>query len=92
MRTQVINAHKTLIPKNSVFIGRPSKWGNPFIIGLHGNRVTVIKKYEDWIRTQPQLMNSLQELKGRILICYCKPQPCHGDVLVKLIKEIYGAE
>lgn len=83
--TKVVNYHKESC---DVLITRPSKWGNPFKIGEHGDRLQVIKKYEDWIRTQPELLKSLHELEGKILGCCCKPQPCHGDILVKLLKEI----
>lgn len=69
-----------------VYIGRGSKWGNPFIIGRDGNRKEVIKKYRIWIQTQPELLNSLNELKGKRLGCFCKPKGCHGDVLVEIIE------
>lgn len=71
-----------------VYIGRGSKWGNPFIEGEHGSRKTVIDMYARWIQRQPRLMISLRELKGKVLGCSCKPKPCHGDVLVKLVKGI----
>ena len=74
--------------KYDIYIGRGSKWGNPFIIGKDGTRSEVIKKYNKWIQNQPQLMNSLHELNGKILGCYCKPKACHGDVLIKLIYKI----
>lgn len=67
-----------------VYIGRPSKWGNPFYIGQDGTRAEVIRKYEEWILQQPELLSSLSELKGKRLGCHCKPQACHGDVLAKL--------
>lgn len=72
------------------YIGRPLKWGNPFIIGPDGTREEVIRKYEDWIRGKPELMASLHELKGKILGCWCRPKRCHGDILIKLIQERYG--
>jgi hypothetical protein len=72
-----------------VYVGRPSKWGNPFIIGKDGNREEVIKKYRDWLMKQPSLLNQLGELKGKVLACWCAPQTCHADVLVELAnKEI----
>ena len=73
---------------HDVYIGRPSKWGNPFSIGLDGNREEVILKYEAYIRARPDLLKALPELKGKTLGCWCSPHPCHGDVLVKLIEEI----
>ena len=70
-----------------VYIGRPSKWGNPFIIGKDGTRSQVIEKYKKWVRGQPDLMNALDELKGKKLGCFCKPKACHGDVLLMLLWE-----
>lgn len=70
-----------------VYIGRPSKWGNPFLIAEDGNREEVIEKYRKWIVNQPFLMNSLHELEGKTLGCWCKPKPCHGDVLIHLVEE-----
>ena len=67
-----------------VYIGRPSKWGNPFIIGRDGERDEVIEKYRRWIQTQPRLLQALPELRGKVLGCWCAPKPCHGDVLLEL--------
>lgn len=73
-----------------VYIGRPSKWGNPFthLVGKAqfqvSNREEAVKAYRDWILTQPHLMASLPELKGKVLGCWCSPQACHGDVLMEL--------
>lgn len=68
-----------------IYIGRPSKWGNPFSIGKDGSREEVIQKYRNWIVNQEHLMNDLSELKGKVLGCWCSPAACHGDVLVSLI-------
>lgn len=73
--------------KYDVYIGRPSEWGNPFVIGKDGSRAEVIAKYEAWIRTQPALMARVQSLKGKVLGCWCKPAACHGDVLERLAHE-----
>ena len=78
--------HKSKSPFD-VYIGRPSKWGNPFEIGVDGNRAEVIEKYREWILTQPKMLSELSELKGKILGCWCSPSPCHGDVLVELIEQ-----
>jgi hypothetical protein len=67
-----------------VDIGRPGPWGNPYRIGPDGDRETVIAKYSVWIRSQPALMAALPGLCGKVLGCWCKPQPCHGDVLAAL--------
>jgi len=71
-------------PADAVYIGRPSKWGNPFVIGKDGNREQVIAKFEEWILGQPQLLADLHEIKGKDLVCWCAPEACHGDVLARL--------
>jgi len=68
-----------------VYIGRGSKWGNPFVMGRDGDRDEVITKYERWIVTQDDLMEALGELQGKVLGCWCHPKPCHGDILIKLL-------
>jgi hypothetical protein len=79
----VFNRHKGgFDPTNAVLIGRPSKWGNPFVIGRDGDRDTVIRKFESWLWSQPVLVAAVKaELRGKDLVCYCTPAPCHGDVL-----------
>lgn len=67
---------------NHVYIGRPSKWGNPFVIGKDGNRQEVVRKYEEWLLNN-KLMNDVHELQGKNLVCWCAPLACHGDVLLK---------
>lgn len=67
-----------------VLIDRTTKWGNPFIIGPHGDRAGVIAKYEQRLLARPDLLAALPELHGKTLGCWCAPKPCHGDVLVRL--------
>lgn len=69
---------------HDIYIGRPSKWGNPFVIGRDGTREKVIQRYEAWLLAQPHLLASLTELKDKTLGCWCSPKACHGDVLAKL--------
>jgi hypothetical protein len=66
------------------YVGRPSKFGNPFTIGKDGDRNEVVAKYKEWIQTQPELLASLSELKGKVLGCWCAPSLCHGDILAEL--------
>ena len=68
-----------------IYIGRGSIWGNPFKIGVHGNRKEVIIKYKWYIMHRPELLDQLETLRGKTLGCYCKPLACHGDVLVDLV-------
>lgn len=67
-----------------VYIGRGSKWGNPFVIGKDGDRKEVIAKHLEWFLAQPRLMADLHELRGKVLGCFCSPNACHGDTLAEL--------
>jgi hypothetical protein len=65
-----------------VYIGRPSKWGNPFVIGEHGSRAEVIEQYRIYLQSHPDLVDAAQrELKGKVLGCWCAPLACHGEIL-----------
>lgn len=77
-----------------MYIGRPSRWGNPYSHLPNtlaefrvGSREEAIAMYEIWLKQQPELMASLHELKEKVLGCWCSPQACHGDVLVRLANE-----
>jgi hypothetical protein len=70
----------------AVYIGRRSRWGNPFVIGPDGTRAEVIAKYREWLASQPELVEAArQKLAGKNLMCHCTPLPCHGDVLAELV-------
>jgi hypothetical protein len=74
----------------AVYIGRPSKWGNPFVIRRHGTREEVIAKYERFLCDTPAgraLLEQIRELRGKDLVCWCAPLPCHGDLLLRLANQ-----
>jgi hypothetical protein len=79
-------------PKH-VYIGRSnphvagasqSKWNNPFKVDRLG-RAGCIAEFAKYVVTRPDLMGALHELDGCVLGCWCKPEACHGDVLVRLV-------
>jgi len=72
-----------------VKIGRGSDWGNPFVIGEDGDRDTVISKYGKYLEMKDGLLHRLKcnELGGKLLVCWCCPDGCHGDILVEKTKE-----
>jgi len=86
---KVLNIKNATYLLDSVFIGRPSKWGNPFVIGKDGTREEVIEKYRQWVKEQPEsfIQEIKTELKGKNLICYCAPKACHGDVLLPIAND-----
>lgn len=47
--------------------------------------------YEKYLRnrldTNPKFKAQFLVLKGKILVCFCKPKPCHGEVILKVLNE-----
>lgn len=81
---KVLNKKRDGVPEGAVYIGRPSKWGNPFVIGADGTREQVIDLYREYLVRSPSLAAQVGELRGKDLVCWCAPQACHGDVLLDL--------
>ena len=71
------------------YVGRPSAFGNPFVIGRDGNRREVIEKYRRWLLEQPALVERVRkELAGKVLGCFCAPHSCHADVLAEVANDV----
>lgn len=82
MKTRVVNI-KSGEPYD-VYIGRGSKWGNPYRIGPDGSRDDCLNGYFEYLLHSPRLIMCLPELQGKRLGCFCKPSQCHGDILAAL--------
>lgn len=93
--TTVVNFKKE---PYDIYIGRPSKWGNPFTHKKEGTlgkylvktRKESIERYREWITSGEgmYLLDDLHELKGKKLGCFCKPKTCHGDILAELANKL----
>lgn len=73
------------IPPGAVYVGRPTKWGNPFTIGTHGTRIDVINKFRTRLEAMGPILRVefLAPLRGKDLGCWCAPEACHADVLLE---------
>ena len=83
IRTRVVNI------KNSdydVYCGRGSKYGNPFIIGINGDRKTVIEKFRNYLNNNKKLQKEVMKLRGLRLGCHCTPLDCHAEVIAEFIE------
>lgn len=75
-------------PGSFVYVGRPTKWGNPFHMKDERDRDGVVRRYEEWIAQHPDLARAAKaELRGRDLGCWCAPRRCHADVLLRIANE-----
>lgn len=90
---RVLNKRVDAIPPDAVYVGRPSRWGNSFRVGLGCSQEDAVRRHKLWIEEQVKLGNvgfgkkfryNLDELKGKDLVCWCAPLPCHADVLLEL--------
>lgn len=85
---KVYNYYHKDAPVHAVFVGRGSPFGNPFKIGLHGTRADVCTRHRDMVRADDNLRNRIKnELKGKDLVCFCKPSLCHADYLLEIANE-----
>lgn len=90
MTPAVWNKRDPNTPKGAVYVGRPSKWGNPFKIGrdVNGtiwNREQVIDLFATWCERHPEFRQEIrEELKGKHLVCWCAPRRCHADILLEI--------
>ena len=90
----LLNKHTChpLTAKGAIYIGRPSKWGNPFthikdrdtLAQFVVPKDEVIPRYEEYFMSNEQLKHDAKvELKGMDLLCFCSPNRCHGDILLR---------
>lgn len=91
--TTLVNLNKE---PYDIYIGRGSKWGCPYTIirdrptlakEIVSSKEEALSKYKEYVLASPELMNSLDELDGKVLGCFCKPEKCHGDILLELLTQ-----
>jgi hypothetical protein len=83
---RVYNKHHNDAPPDAVYIMRPSRWGNHYVIGRDGTRAEVIAKHKADIT--PAMRDAIKrELKGKDLVCCCAPLACHGDTYIEIANE-----
>lgn len=87
------------MPAGAIYVGRPTKWGNPFKVSLNCDRRRAVHLYRWWldgatiegadIYPKPPTRDDInRELRGHDLACWCKPgESCHADVLLRIANE-----
>ena len=82
------------MPENAVYVGRPTKWGNPFDVD-GDDHACAVDWFRWWLdgdlpavwdkRHGPDIKADIGELRGKDLMCWCRlDHECHADVLLKL--------
>ena len=83
-----------LAGERSVYIGRAgrhgmkqSPWHNPYRVPQDAaTNEEAVEKYRDYLLAKPELLSRLGELRGKLLVCWCYPNSCHGNVLIELLE------
>jgi len=80
-----------------VYIGRGTVWGNPYPIGLEGDREEVLRKYQydfdrRYLRFFENHDHNVKRIRGKVLGCHCKPAACHGDILAAYVNSLDDGE
>ena len=92
----VLNKHRDTIPEDAVYIGRGSKWGNPFKITAKNDRDTVCELYKarllNQIADKEITIKELAALHGKDLVCFCAPRRCHGHTLEQFAEKAAKGE
>lgn len=92
--TTVVNIYKS---SYDIYIGRAGKgqdgyFGNPFRLLPGSNRGDTLSNYIKYfynrLNTDPEFKQRIHELKDKVLGCFCKPHPCHGDIIVEYLNNL----
>ena len=94
----VVNKYKHTATSNDIYVGRGSPFGNPYTLKEY-TRDEAVDKYKLFINDKKQhnahFRHELQKLADKAkqgdvnLVCFCKPQRCHGDILKELLESEY---
>lgn len=83
-----------------VYIGRPGRFGNPIARGaicpicnrIHNIAGDTLICYEKYLlrrlHNDCTFKDDILSLEDKILVCYCAPNPCHGEIIKKIIMQI----
>ncbi len=78
------------MPVDAIYVGRPTKWGNPYRVGQDGTPEEVVEKYRCLLESSGMGSLAKQQLGGSDLACWCPlAQPCHADVLLAFSNESF---
>lgn len=93
-RTRVVNIRQEAY---DVYIGRTGRgmdgyFGNPFRLSTGMPRGATLQKYREYfyrrIQTDPEFKQRVDALRGKTLGCFCKPNPCHGDIIKEYLDSL----
>ena len=92
--TRVIHIKNKTGSLNEVYIGRGGPFGNPFVLRKGESRGSTLAQYREYLEGRiagdSKFKESVRKLHGMTLVCFCKPLPCHGDILAEVADRLYA--
>lgn len=86
---KVYNKRNKDAPPDAIYVGRPTRWGNPFKMDGVQSRDEVVESYRKYIHERPEFIRQVREsLRGKDLVCWCSPLACHADVLLEIANDL----
>ena len=93
---RVVNRHAHVAAPDDIYIGRGTKYGNPYTVDAHGMQAMVLyleyflRRFDDdrCVYGASNWIAALWSLRGHVLVCSCAPRPCHGDAIVSWIHAV----
>lgn len=75
------------MPPGTIYVGRPTRFGNPYPVDGAGGRAAAVAAYAAYLAARPDLIAQAREqLTGHDLACWCPlTEACHADVLLQLL-------
>jgi hypothetical protein len=99
----IFNKHHKNAPKGAIYVGRPTKWGNPFThdpkvymayansktpMTLCNSREEAVTSYRNMVMSNKKFLDEIRaELRDKDLVCWCHPAACHAEVLMEIANE-----
>lgn len=80
-----------------VYIGRPGRgergyFGNPYPLSPNEQRGATLEKFRTYffgrLKSDSLFRIRVEQLKGKTLGCFCKPKPCHGDIIADYLNSL----
>lgn len=87
-KPRIYNADVDIVPDGAVIVDRNTIYGNPYRLGVDGDVAEVTALYVNYLLNNPALIKDIRKnLKGKDLICWCHPDPCHSTLILKLAND-----
>lgn len=84
-KPRIYNKNTDFVPDDAILVDRTTRWGNPYRLGVDGDVDEVTRLYVNYLLDNLLLVEDIKTtLRGKDLVCWCWPAPCHAEILLRL--------